>query len=148
MTRNSSAATLQVQVKFDQDFFCSADVASHALRAQGIIHSGPNQFPPPELNFFNQNDTSASAAQVPYLAKPGKPHTLTTLQSPHGSETVKAILIVQETPGYSASRRRTTVTRRRAFPRPPPALPTAFCPNKTPGRVIRFGFFSFPLNRR
>jgi hypothetical protein len=44
------------------------------------------------MNFFNQNDTSASAARVPYLPKPGKPHTLTTPQSPHGSETVKAIL--------------------------------------------------------
>jgi len=90
------SATLKLEVKFDQEFFCSANVDGHTLQARGTIHSGPNQFLRAQINFTDTYGAATSSTQSNFLTRPGQPHTLTSLQGPNGSESVEAVVTILE----------------------------------------------------
>jgi len=86
------AATLQVQVEFDRDFFCSANIDGDSMSAHGIVHKGSNQFFRAELEYSDHKNASNSAVKVNFLTKPGEHHTLTGLNDPRGSEMIEAFI--------------------------------------------------------
>ena len=90
------AATLQVQVEFDRQFFCSANIDGHSMLAHGIVHKGSNQFLRAQLEYSDHKNPSDSAVKVHFLVKPGEHHALGGLNDPHGAETIEAFITVED----------------------------------------------------
>ncbi len=89
------AATMQVRVEFDREFFCSVNVEGRTLLARGSVHRGSNQTLCVQLEFSDEREGAVSSFKNTFLTQSGEHHTLVGLPD---SDAIEAFVTTQLDP--------------------------------------------------
>ena len=90
------AATMQVRVEFDREFFCSVNIEGRTLLARGSVHRGSNQILRVQLEFSDEREGAVYSFKNTFLTQLGERHTLVGLPD---SGAIEAFVATQDKPG-------------------------------------------------